>query len=97
MHHIRVKNSKSGNSQLKQRRANCLNLIFGTEIWTIVVSLLLQELPFLLLRFYILVYIQLSFNSKRFSIIFFALKNLILCTAEIYRTAIIVIEHRQHS
>ncbi|KAJ8318444.1 hypothetical protein KUTeg_003535 [Tegillarca granosa] len=59
----------------------CLNLIFETEIWSILVHILMQEFPFMIIRWLIII----QFNVLNYSILFFALKNVLLLVMYIYR------------
>ncbi|KAJ8318440.1 hypothetical protein KUTeg_003531 [Tegillarca granosa] len=58
-----------------------LNLIFETEIWSILVHILMQEFPFMIIRWLIII----QFNVLNYSILFFALKNVLLLVMYIYR------------
>jgi hypothetical protein len=57
-------------------------LIFGTEIWSLVFVLFLQDLPFSILRIIILIYYPGM--SKNYTLYFFAAKNLGMAIVEIY-------------
>ena len=78
-----------------RRKADCsnvgiskaLDIIFGTEIWSLLFSLLTQDTPFFIMRFFILV--NYESTSKNYTLYFFVIKNFALCLFEIYRIIIL--------
>lgn len=66
------------------------DMVFGTEIWALVLILLCQDLPFFVLRFMLLVYND-ELHSN-YNLYFFAAKNFILVFFELYYIISIVIE-----
>ena len=71
-----------------------MDLFFGTEIWALCFILLLQEIPFFVIRLMIL--IKYKSLAKNYSIYFYVVKNLVLCFFEIYRVIIIFTESKKH-
>ena len=68
-------------------------LLFGTDIWSLLLVLLLQDLPFSIIRLLILIfYNQLS---KNYTLYFFVIKNLMLAASEIYLVCLIIFEERK--
>lgn len=58
------------------------NLIFGTEVWALILVFFLQDMPFSIIRLLILInYKQLS---KNYNLYFFVIKNILLALFEIY-------------
>ena len=64
-------------------------LIFGTEIWALLLVLMFQDLPFFLMRVIVIVYYQQL--SKNYSLYFFAIKTLIMSIVEIYMIGEIIV------
>lgn len=71
-----------------------MDLLFGTEIWAILLIFLFQDFPFLILRVILVVNYR---RASSFTLYFFAVKNIILCFTQIYKIILILIEHREHS
>jgi len=71
------------------------DLIFGTEIWALLIVLFLQDLPFAIIRLIILAtYNQLS---KNYTLYFFVIKNIILAGSEIHLIIVIYLEVKKKS
>jgi hypothetical protein len=64
-------------------------LIFGTEIWALLLVLMFQDLPFFLMRIIVIVYYQQL--SKNYTLYFFAIKTLIMSIVEIYMIGEIIV------
>ncbi|VDP88517.1 unnamed protein product [Echinostoma caproni] len=59
-----------------------------TELWAIGMSLMLQDLPFLILRLTLIIY----FNVRSYSNVFFTCKNTLLIMLQLFRSVVIVVE-----
>ncbi|CAH8667061.1 unnamed protein product [Schistosoma bovis] len=59
-----------------------------TELWAIGISLMLQDLPFLILRITLIVY----YNVKSYSNVFFTCKNTLLILLQVFRSIVILSE-----
>ncbi|KAK4474570.1 hypothetical protein MN116_001711 [Schistosoma mekongi] len=59
-----------------------------TELWAIGISLMLQDLPFLILRLTLIVY----YNVKSYSNVFFTCKNTLLILLQVFRSIVILSE-----
>ncbi|CAH8673218.1 unnamed protein product [Schistosoma haematobium] len=59
-----------------------------TELWAIGISLILQDLPFLILRITLIVY----YNVKSYSNVFFTCKNTLLILLQVFRSIVILSE-----
>ncbi|KAA0189338.1 Transmembrane protein 26 [Fasciolopsis buskii] len=64
-----------------------------TELWAIGMSLMLQDLPFLILRLTLIIY----FNVRSYSNVFFTCKNTLLILLQLFRSIVIVVEAYEHS
>ena len=69
----------------------CLKHMFQTEIWSILVNFLLQDGPFLAVRLYTII----SLNLITYSIIFFTAKNALLIMLLIYRVCVVCCERKR--
>ena len=76
-------------SDNKSKLKRLTMLIFGTEIWSLLIVLLLQDIPFFILRIIIIVYYQQL--SKNYTLYFFAIKTLIMSLVEVYMIAKIIV------
>ncbi|VDM01569.1 unnamed protein product [Schistocephalus solidus] len=92
--------SKSGccGSRLGQndcmQEGHCGYACFGTELWAVFMSLMLQDVPFLGLRLALV----LRFNVRSYSNVFFTCKNTLLILLQVFRSAVILQEcHRKRS
>lgn len=63
---------------------------FGTEIWSLALVCLTMDLPFFIMRFYILVTYEST--TKNYTLYFFVIKNFLLVIFEIYKIVIIALE-----
>ncbi|TPP55961.1 Transmembrane protein 26, partial [Fasciola gigantica] len=64
-----------------------------TELWAIGMSLMLQDLPFLVLRLTLIIY----FNVRSYSNVFFTCKNTLLIMLQLFRSIVIVVEAYERS
>ncbi|VDL39724.1 unnamed protein product [Hymenolepis diminuta] len=71
--------------------SGCGQLWFGTEIWAIFMSLILQDVPFLVLRITLI----MLFNVRSYSNIFFTCKNSLLILLQIFRSVVILNDFRR--
>ncbi|VDN10561.1 unnamed protein product [Dibothriocephalus latus] len=60
----------------------CRFVLFGTELWVIIMTLMLQDVPFMFLRLMLI----FAFAVQSYQNIFFSVKNLIIIVAEVYRS-----------
>ncbi|OWF56274.1 transmembrane protein 26-like [Mizuhopecten yessoensis] len=67
-----------------RRKLHC-STCYSTELWSIFVLMLMQDLPFLVIRTYTIA----SLNLITYSIIFFTAKNILIVLLLIYRVAVI--------
>ena len=72
----------------------CYDLVFGTEIWALIIVLLCQDLPFFIIRSLIL--FEVKKVQQNYNLYFFVVKNFILVFFELYYIASIVLEQRYH-
>lgn len=72
--------------------SGCGQLWFGTELWAIFMSLILQDVPFLVLRLTLVIY----FNVRSYSNIFFTCKNSLLILLQVFRSVVIIGEFRRN-
>ncbi|VDM34015.1 unnamed protein product [Hydatigera taeniaeformis] len=72
--------------------SGCEQLWFGTELWALFMSLILQDVPFLALRLTLV----LHFNVRSYSNIFFTCKNSLLILLQVFRSAVILSEFRRN-
>ncbi len=80
-----------------KRKANgskCLDSVFSNEIWSVLLVLFTQDLPFLAMR---LAVIGKFIITANFTIYFFTIKNFILVVLEIYRIVIICFEINENN
>lgn len=64
-------------------------LFCETDLWAITISLLLQDIPFLILRMTLIFH----YNIVSYSNIFFTFKNTLIIILQLFRFVVIVIEH----
>ncbi|VDN16159.1 unnamed protein product [Dibothriocephalus latus] len=64
-------------------------VLFGTELWAIIMTLMLQDMPFLILRLMLI----FRYNVQSYQNIFFTVKNLLLILAQVFRSTILVQAH----
>nr|CDS31963.1 transmembrane protein 26 [Hymenolepis microstoma] len=72
--------------------SGCGQLWFGTEIWAIFMSLILQDVPFLALRLTLII----LFKVNSYSNIFFTCKNSLLILLQIFRSVVIINDFRRN-
>lgn len=66
-------------------------ICFGTELWAICMSLMLQDVPFLALRLTLIFY----FKVRSYSNVFFTCKNTLLILLQVFRSIVILGEQRR--
>ena len=69
-------------------------MVFGTEIWALIVVLLFQDLPFFIVRLMLLIYNDVL--QGNYNLYFFVAKNFILIFFELYYIISIIIEHNYY-
>jgi hypothetical protein len=70
------------------------DLVFGTEIWALIIVLLFQDLPFFIIR--LLILFEVKKVQQNYNLYFFVVKNFILVFFELYYIVSIVIEQKYH-
>lgn len=78
--------NKKAKTNSKKKISKYVDIILGSEIWSIGLIFLLQDFPFFIARLVILINFELS---KNYMIYYMLIKNFILCAIEIYRIIII--------
>lgn len=68
-----------------------LNIILGTEIWSLIFVFMVQDGPFFIIRLIILLTYDLE---KNYMIYFLVVKNFILISIELFRIYIIYINEK---
>lgn len=66
------------------------DIVFGTEIWSLLLVCFTMDLPFFIMRFYLLA--TYEYTSQNYTLYFFLIKNLLLVVFELYKVFIILIE-----
>lgn len=72
--------------------SGCKQLWFGTELWAIFMSLILQDIPFLVLRITLLT----LFDVRSYSNVFFTCKNSLLILMQVFRSTVILNDFRRN-
>jgi len=72
----------------KKAKVGCLGRLVYTEIWSLIVTCLAQEGPFLFVRTYTIY----KYNIVNYSIIFFLCKNVLVVMLLIYRFIVLFVE-----
>ena len=91
---LAVKRHKS-NEMAKERifLNKVKDVVFGTEIWSLILIFLTQDFPFFILRIVIMVSYRLS---KNYMIYFLVSKNFVLLILELYRIYAIYLEEKEN-
>ncbi|XP_076458666.1 transmembrane protein 26-like [Babylonia areolata] len=76
---------RRGGDQKKKKKRSMLEIIFATEIWSLMFSILVQDGPYAAVRIYTLV----RYDLLTYSIIFFICKNLLVICLVLYRLVVI--------
>ena len=66
--------------------SGCEQLWFGTELWALFMSLILQDVPFLVLRLTLVMH----YKVRSYSNIFFTCKNTLLILLQVFRSMVIL-------
>ena len=82
---LSIENDSSSNTHTLPR-SEYFNFIFYNEIWSIILSLLFQDVPFLIVR----MIIMFGYHVVTHMSIFFTLKNIFVICLYIYRIKVIV-------
>ena len=64
-----------------------LNLCSSTEIWAILVSLGLQDVPFLIVR----MWVGFGLHVFTFNLLFFTMKNVVVILVQAYRLTVVIV------
>ena len=88
----RVATSMGTELEVDERPENCIKMFFQSEIWSITVNFLLQDGPFLAIRLYTMI----ALNVLTYSIIFFTAKNGLVVMLLLYRVSVVCCEHRSN-
>ncbi|XP_038073815.1 transmembrane protein 26-like [Patiria miniata] len=67
---------------------NCVTYLCGSEIWALLVDVILQDGPYLVIRTYLIIEYRITDTI----LIFFALKNLLLVIMQLYRFAVLIVD-----
>jgi hypothetical protein len=84
--------TKARNVKLTSGVRKFVDILFATEAWSLILSLVTQEIPCLVVRIIIIFTID---TLKQFAVYFFALKNLLMIILLVYR--IIQVTHRVYA
>ncbi|KAF7634698.1 hypothetical protein Mgra_00005846, partial [Meloidogyne graminicola] len=68
------------------RQFNCLKAFFDLDIWSLVISLVCQDLPFLIVRLIVLSWLW----EIDFALLIFILKNVLIIVLQIYRIYVLL-------
>jgi hypothetical protein len=95
------KNVKATNNNNRNKRKDSdpdvsLDLVLGTDIWSLFIALVLHEVPYLGVRLYTIIENYDILNSKN-TIIFFMLKNVLMSLLLCYRVIILCVGWRRRS
>ena len=66
-----------------------IDILLGSEVWSILLVLVTQDLPYLIVRLVIMFKLGINVSATLY---FFVLKNITLCVIDIYRIKSIIIE-----
>ncbi len=77
----------------KSLTRKCYDLVFGTEIWALIIVLLCQDLPFFIIR--LLILFENQKLQQNYNLYFFVVKNFILVFFELYYIVSIVLEQKE--
>lgn len=72
-------------------KKSVLDYVFGNEAWSVCLICLTQDLPFFIIRFYVLVKYSNEFQNN-YTTYFFLIKSFVLLVLEIYRVATLIIQ-----
>lgn len=70
-----------------------MSIFFGTEIWSVLLMLFVQDLPFLITRLIVLAKYPIA---KSTNLYYLTIKNCVLCILEVYRLVILFMKERKH-
>ena len=79
--------TKKRSSKKSHPRADCC-MCCETEIWSLLITVILQDGPFLAIRLYVII----ELNAIDYNILFFTSKNTIVVSLQLYRFVVVVIE-----
>ena len=82
---LRMRDRRRGN------QSSCCHIFCGTEIWAILVTMTMQDLPFLSTRLYLIFTPQIPISIPFF---FFTFKNALLAMLQLYRLSVILQQYR---
>ena len=71
----------------------CYDILFGTEIWALIIVLLCQDLPFFIIR--LLILFENQKLQQNYNLYFFVVKNFILVFFELYYIVSIILEQKE--
>ena len=67
----------------------CMDAVFGTDAWMVLLALIVQDFPFLIIRIIIAACFSLE---KNYSLYYLCGKNVLLCMLEVYRVVVLMYE-----
>ena len=76
-----------------EAESECSCLCCETEIWSLLITVVLQDAPFLCMRLYVLV----RYSVINYNILFFTAKNALVILLQVYRITVVLLEHRKKS
>jgi len=88
-----VHTSTAAEKQKGKQNASILEVMFTTEIWSLLFSVMTQDGPYAAVRIYTVV----KHNLITYSIIFFICKNLLVVCLVFYRLVVICVHMAQHN
>jgi hypothetical protein len=71
-----------------------IDLLFGTEIWAILVTFVFQDALFFIIR--LMVLLRYQSTTKNYTLYFFVIKNFVLCLFELYRIVVLLCAEVYH-
>jgi hypothetical protein len=91
----RVEGAKQfSNTRLEDDFETFMDYTLGTEIWSVLFAIFVQDLPYATIRFYLIIVYDLT---KNYTLFYMFGKNVIMCSLGIYKIVLILIDKRQES
>lgn len=79
-------------SKSKKSASNCCGLLYNSDLWGMLITLIFQDGPFLLARLYLLIFERMLFDAEGHlnqMLLFFTCKNILIILLQIYRFCIV--------
>ncbi len=67
----------------------CMDAVFGTDAWVVLLAFMVQDFPLLIIRIIIATVFTLE---KNYTLYYLVGKNILLCLLEIYRVVVLMYE-----